>query len=209
MLFWYYLNSYNARNRRLHMQVNPLPDIFKTTGALLEGHFKLTSGRHSPQYFQCAKVLQHPDHLQLICGIIVYHFRRYEIDTVISPAIGGIVVGSEVGRQMGKKSIFTERKEGVMSLRRGFTVKPGEKFLVIEDVITTGGSVKEVIDLIEAAGGIVIGVGSVVDRSNGKVQLSDNQFSALVLEVVSYAPDECPLCMAGIPIEKPGSRPGE
>jgi orotate phosphoribosyltransferase len=191
------------------MQKNPLLDIFKTTGALLEGHFKLTSGRHSPQYFQCALVLQHPDPLQLISGIIVDHFRSCEIDTVISPAIGGIVVGTEVGRQLGKKTVFTERKDGVMSLRRGFTVMPGEKFLVIEDVITTGGSVKEVIELIEAAGGIVVGVGSVVDRSNGKVRLSDKQFSALVLEAVSYSPEECPLCKADIPIEKPGSRPGK
>lgn len=191
------------------MQPDSLRKIFTDSGALLDGHFKLTSGRHSPQYFQCAKVLQHPEHLQLVSGIIVDHFKNCVIDTVISPAIGGIVVGTEVGRQLGKKTIFAERANGDMAIRRGFTVEPGEKFLVIEDVITTGGSVKEVIDLIEAAGGIVVGVGSVVDRSNGRVKLSENQFSALTLEVISYAPDECPLCNDGTPIEKPGSRPGE
>ncbi len=191
------------------MQPDSLLDIFRETEALLDGHYRYTSGRHGPQYFQCAKVLQYPKYLELVSGIIADNFRSCDIDTVISPAIGGIVVGTEVGRQLGKKTVFTERNDGVMSLRRGFTVMPGEKFLVIEDVITTGGSVREVIELIEAAGGIVVGVGSVVDRSNGSVRLADNQFSALVLKAVSYAPEECPLCKADIPIEKPGSRPGK
>lgn len=155
---------------------------------------------------QCAKVLQYPEYLERICNIIAEHFAKTEIDTVISPAIGGIVVGTEVGRQLGKRTIFAERKDGAMAIRRGFTVSPGDKFLVIEDVITTGGSVKEVIELLEAAGGIVVGVGSVVDRSNGRIRLSENQFSALTLNVTSYAPDECPLCKQGMPVEKPGSR---
>jgi orotate phosphoribosyltransferase len=180
--------------------------MFKSTGALLDGHFRLTSGRHSDSYFQCAKVLQYPEHLSAICSDIAGHFRDAGITTVISPAIGGIVVGTEVGRQLGVKTIFAERKEEGMTIRRGFVVEPSEKVLVVEDVITTGGSVAEVIGLIEAAGATVAGVGSVVDRSNGRVRLSDNQFSLLSLEVVSHAPDECPLCKEGIPIYAPGSR---
>ncbi|MBM3421843.1 MAG: orotate phosphoribosyltransferase [Chlorobi bacterium] len=180
--------------------------VFKSTGALLEGHFRLTSGRHSNTYFQCAKVLQHPEHLSLICSRIAEHFRDAGISTVISPAIGGIVVGTEAGRQLGVKTIFAERKDGAMTIRRGFSIAEGERVLVIEDVITTGGSVAEVIALIEAAGATLAGVGSVVDRSSGKVRLAENQFSVLTMDVVSYDPEECPLCKAGIPIEAPGSR---
>ncbi len=124
-------------------------DVFKTTGALLDGHFRLTSGRHSNTYFQCAKVLQHPEHLTAVCSRIAEHFAGKGVETVISPAIGGIVVGTEVGRQLGVKTIFAERKEGVMTIRRGFTLEPNERVLVIEDVITTGGSVAEVIELIK------------------------------------------------------------
>ncbi|NTW64610.1 MAG: orotate phosphoribosyltransferase, partial [Chlorobiaceae bacterium] len=142
-------------------------DIFRSTGALLEGHFKLTSGRHSNTYFQCAKVLQHPEHLSAVCNKIAGHFRQKGVETVISPAIGGIVVGTETGRQLGVKTIFAERKDGSMTIRRGFSVAPGEKVLVIEDVITTGGSVQEVIELLKSAGAVIIGVGCVVDRSNG------------------------------------------
>lgn len=181
-------------------------DIFKQTGALLEGHFKLTSGRHSKNYFQCAKVLQHPRHLSEVCGGIAGHFAQKGVETVISPAIGGIVVGTEVGRQLGVKSIFAERKEGVMTIRRGFSLEKGEKVLVVEDVVTTGGSVAEVMALVEAAGAEVVGVGCVVDRSNGKVRLADDQFSVMAMEVVSYTAEECPLCREGIPIEAPGSR---
>ena len=180
--------------------------MFKSTGALLDGHFRLTSGRHSDSYFQCAKVLQHPEHLSAICSAIAGHFRGAGITTVISPAIGGIVVGTEVGRQLGVKTIFAERKEGTMTIRRGFVIEPTEKVLVVEDVITTGGSVAEVIELVKAAGATVAGVGSVVDRSNGRVRLSDNQYSLLSLEVVSHAPEECPLCKEGVPIYAPGSR---
>ncbi len=181
-------------------------DVFKSTGALLDGHFRLTSGRHSNTYFQCAKVLQHPEHLSLVCSVIAGHFSGKGIETVISPAIGGIVVGTEVGRQLGVKTIFAERKEGKMTIRRGFTLEPGERVLVIEDVITTGGSVAEVIELIRESEASLVGVGSVVDRSNGKVRLSEDQFSVLTMEVVSYTPEECPLCREGVPIDSPGSR---
>jgi orotate phosphoribosyltransferase len=180
--------------------------MFKSSGALLDGHFRLTSGRHSNSYFQCAKVLQYPEYLSAICGEIAGHFRADGITTVISPAIGGIVVGTEVGRQLGVKTIFAERKEGTMMIRRGFTIDPSEQVLVVEDVITTGGSVAEVIELVRSAGATLAGVASVVDRSNGKVRLADRQFSLLTMEVVSYAPEECPLCKEGIPIYAPGSR---
>jgi len=171
--------------------------IFKETGALLEGHFVLTSGRHSATYFQCAKVLQ---------ATIIDHFKNTDIDKVISPAVGGIVIGTEVGRQLSVKTIFTERQEGKMTLRRGFEINTGEKILVVEDVITTGGSVKEVMKVVEECGGIVVGVGVVVDRSGGNVQLHENQFAVTSQTAVSYAPDEVSEELQKIPIEKPGSR---
>lgn len=188
------------------MSTSAMLDVFKSTGALLDGHFKLTSGRHSNAYFQCAKVLQHPEHLTAVCGNIAEYFAGKGVETVISPAIGGIVVGTEVGRQLGVKTIFAERKEGVMTIRRGFSLELGERVLVIEDVITTGGSVAEVIALIKSAGAALVGVGSVVDRSNGRVRLADDQFSVLSMEVVSFTPEECPLCKAGVAVDAPGSR---
>ncbi len=181
-------------------------DVFKTTGALLEGHFKLTSGRHSNTYFQCAKVLQYPEHLTAVCSRIARHFAGKNVETVISPAIGGIVVGTEVGRQLGVKTIFAERKDGIMTIRRGFSLEPNERVLVIEDVITTGGSVAEVIELINRSGASLVGVGSVVDRSNGRVKLADDHYSVLSMEVISYTPEECPLCREGVTIDAPGSR---
>ena len=180
--------------------------IFKETGALLEGHFVLTSGRHSATYFQCAKVLQYPEHLSDFAATIIDHFKNTVIDKVISPAVGGIVIGTEVGRQLSVKTIFTERQEGKMTLRRGFEINTGEKILVVEDVITTGGSVKEVMKVVEECGGIVVGVGVVVDRSGGNVQLHENQFAVTSQTAVSYAPDEVSEELQKIPIEKPGSR---
>ncbi len=181
-------------------------DIFKETGALLEGHFVLTSGRHSPSYFQCAKILQHPKYLSDFAKKISNHFENDDIDTVISPAVGGIVIGTEVGRVMEKRTIFAEREKGIMTLRRGFVIDPGEKVLVVEDVITTGGSVQEVINVVEQAGGIVVGVAIIVDRSNGAVLLHENQFSIVPLEVLSYEENEIPTELAAIPTTKPGSR---
>ncbi|MGE5499313.1 MAG: orotate phosphoribosyltransferase [Syntrophothermus sp.] len=181
-------------------------DIFLKTEALLQGHFLLTSGRHSNQYFQCAKVLQYMNYTEIVCGIISTYFKNYEIDTVIAPAIGGIVVGQEVARQLGKKSIFAEREDKSLALRRGFTLNPGEKVLVCEDVVTTGGSVFEVLDIVRQYGAVPVGVGMIVDRSNGKVLFGVPQVSALKLDVVSYLPEECPLCKENIPVVKPGSR---
>jgi orotate phosphoribosyltransferase len=181
--------------------------IFLETNALLEGHFLLTSGRHSNQYFQCAKVLQFPNHTFEVCSVLADHFRNYEIDTVIAPAMGGIIVGYEVARQLGKRSIFTERENNQMTLRRGFSLLENEKVLVCEDVVTTGGSVFEVIEIVKSFGAKVIGVASIVDRSNGKVDFGYPFKSALQLEVVSYLPEECPICKEGnIPLVKPGSR---
>jgi orotate phosphoribosyltransferase len=188
------------------MTADEILTLFRQSDALLEGHFQLTSGLHSPHYVQCARVLQYPANAGKLCGEIVKQFGAARIDAVIAPALGGIVVGQEVGRQLGARTMFTERKEGVMQLRRGFAVSPGERILVCEDVVTTGGSVKEVIDIVARLGGTVVGVGAIVDRSGGKVQLQ-NFFPALRLDVVAFAPHDCPMCKQGLPVEKPGSRP--
>ncbi len=181
-------------------------NIFRKTGALMEGHFVLTSGRHSRSYFQCAKVLQYPQYLNLFSKIISDHFKTFDVNTVISPAVGGIVIGTRVGGDLDKRTIFAERENGEMVLRRGFSISPGEKVLVVEDVITTGGSVKEVMQVVEELGGQVVGVGIIVDRSNGKIILHDNQFSIVKLEVESFAENEIPEDLAKMPIQKPGSR---
>lgn len=182
-------------------------DIFYKTDALLQGHFLLTSGRHSNQYFQCAKVLQYPEYTTEVCSVLSEYFREFEIDTVIAPAMGGIIVGYEVARQLGKRSIFTERENNLMTLRRGFTLSAEEKVLVCEDVVTTGGSVFEVIDIVNKSGAKVVGVASLVDRSNGKVDFGYPFKSALKLEVVSYPADQCPFCADGrLQLVKPGSR---
>ena len=181
-------------------------DIFRETGALLQGHFILTSGRHSATYFQCAKVLQYPDHLQSFANEIVDHFRDLAVDLVISPAIGGIVLGTEVGRQLNVQTIFAEREGGIMTLRRGFEIQTGNNVLIIEDVVTTGGSVQEVINVVTKAGANIVGVGVLVDRSGGAVKLHNNQFCVTELEVVSYGANEVPEELASIPVLKPGSR---
>lgn len=184
--------------------------IFKESGALLDGHFLLTSGLHSPQYFQCARVLQYPRFAEQICHEIASHFKALDIQVVIAPALGGIVVGQEVGRQLGVRTLFTERKDGVMQLRRGFEISRGERVLVCEDVVTTGGSVFEVINIVKSFGGQLVGVGYVVDRSGGKVKFevdrSTGQFSLLKMDVIAYQAEACPMCKNGIPVEKPGSR---
>ena len=188
------------------MSKQEIIDIFKKTGALLDGHFVLTSGRHSSSYFQCAKVLQFPKYLNRFAKHIANNFIDYDIDAIISPAIGGIVLGTEVGRLLNVKTIFAERKKGHMCLRRGFAIKENDKILVIEDVITTGGSVKEVIDEVTKLGGKIAGVGVLVNRSNGQAKLHKNQFSIIELEAVSFEPDKVPDSLKNIPIQQPGSR---
>jgi len=181
-------------------------DIFRNTGALLDGHFILTSGRHSSSYFQCARVLQYPKHLTHFASMIAEHFKETEIETVISPAIGGVVLGTEVGRLLNAQTIFAERKDGEMCIRRGFEIEPGQNILVVEDVITTGGSVKEVMDQVINQEGNIVGVGVMVDRSNGTVSLHENQFSIIALEATSYESDEVPDSLSAMPVQKPGSR---
>jgi len=185
---------------------NDYIEIFKNSGALLEGHFVLTSGRHSASYFQCAKLLQYPKYLELFSNKIVDHFKNNEIDLVMSPAVGGIVLGTEVGRLLKKRTVFAERVNGKMAMRRGFEIKANEKVLIVEDVITTGGSVKEVMNLVKDFGGSIVGVGVIVDRSSGEVVLHDNQLSIASLKVNSYDSNEVPSELASIPVEKPGSR---
>jgi orotate phosphoribosyltransferase len=181
-------------------------ELFRETGALKEGHFILTSGRHSPTYFQCALVLQHPRYLQTMAEAIGEHFRTETIDVVISPAVGGIVLGTAVGQVLDTRTVFAERVKEKMALRRGFQIYPGERVLIVEDVITTGGSVQEVQVLVHQAGGEVVGVATIVDRSGGSVRLHPKQLALVSLEALSYAPDEIPPELARIPPQKPGSR---
>jgi len=180
---------------------------FLNTGAYLKGHFRLTSGLHSNEYMQCALVLQHPSIAERFGRELASHFGPCDI--VVSPAIGGLIIGHEVARTLGARFLFTERDAatGKMILRRGFSVKPGEKAVVIEDVVTTGGSTRDVIETLEAAGVRVLGAGSIIDRSGGKADLGVPRVALATLEVTSWPPEFCPLCQQGLPVEKPGSRP--
>jgi len=181
--------------------------IFTQTGALLQGHFILTSGRHSNQYMQCARVLQYPDYTEQLARVLAGYYNDDRIDLVVAPAMGGIIVAYEVARQLGVKAVFCERQEGRMTLRRGFTIEPGQRVLVVEDVITTGGSVKEVMDVVRDLQGDVIGVGVLVDRSGGKVDFGVKTKAALSMEIESFPAEDCPLCREGkIAAIKPGSR---
>ena len=179
---------------------------FRRTGALLEGHFVLTSGLHSPQYLQCALVLQHPQEAEAFGRAIAEQFRGVGVETVVAPAIGGIIIGWETARALNVRSIWTEREEGRMTLRRGFTVRPGERVLVVEDVITTGGSTRETCDALRAAGALVVGAASIIDRSGGRSDVGVPRVALATLEVPAVSPADCPLCARGIPAVKPGSR---
>jgi orotate phosphoribosyltransferase len=183
-------------------------NIFRETGALLSGHFLLSSGRHSPVYFQCALVFQHPQHAECLGAELASRFAGLHVDLIISPAVGGIVVGQEVGRALGVRAIFAERESGKMRLRRGFGIEKGERALVVEDVMTTGGSTGEVIGVVQGAGGEVVGVGVVVDRSGENVGLDVSLKSLARLEALTYLAGECPLCRDKVPLVKPGSREG-
>jgi len=182
-------------------------EIFKETDALLEGHFLLTSGRHSDKYIQCARIFQYAKLSEEICKSLAQEYANDNIDVVIGPAIGAIQMTYEVSRHLGVKNIFAERdKEGVMTLRRGFYINPGERVLVVEDVTTTGGSVKEVINIVNQNGGVVVGVGCVVDRSNGLIDFGVKFTPVISLDVKSWDPNDCELCRQGTPAVKPGSR---
>ena len=179
---------------------------FKETDALLEGHFQLTSGLHSPVYLQCARVLQFPDKAERFGQAIAHRFENQEIALVASPAIGGIVIGHEVARALGARFVWTERESGKMTLRRGFTITPGEKTLVVEDVITTGGSTRETIETLREAGAEVIGAASIIDRSNGEADVSVPRIALASLKVTSVDPSACDACKMGDTAVKPGSR---
>ena len=179
---------------------------FRRTGALLEGHFVLTSGLHSPQYLQCALVLQHPSEAEAFGRAIAAQFGAGSVETVAAPAIGGIIIGWEVARALNVRSIWAEREEGRMTLRRGFGVRPGERVLVVEDVITTGGSTRETCDALRAAGALVVGAASIIDRSGGRADVGVPRLALATLEVPAVAPAVCTQCAQGVPALKPGSR---
>jgi orotate phosphoribosyltransferase len=180
--------------------------LFKESEALLEGHFQLTSGLHSPMYLQCALVLQHPAIAERLGRALASGFADKQVTAVVAPAIGGIIVAHEAARALGARALFTERESAVMTLRRGFSLAPGERVLVVEDVVTTGGSTRETIEAVQRAGGLVVGAGSLVDRSGGSVDVGVPRTALLSLNVPAYEPASCPLCRDGRPAVKPGSR---
>jgi orotate phosphoribosyltransferase len=189
------------------MTRDELLDLYRRSGALLEGHFRLTSGLHSPGYLQCALVLQHPQDAEALGRAIAERVRDLRATVVLSPALGGVVIGQEVARALGVRAIFCERQDGALTLRRGFIIAESDRVLVVEDVLTTGGSTRETMQVAKAAGGHVVGAASIVDRSNGAATF-DVPFTALVqIDLPTYEPDKCPLCAQGLPVVKPGSRP--
>jgi orotate phosphoribosyltransferase len=188
------------------MTRDELLDLYRRSGALLEGHFRLTSGLHSPGYMQCALVLQHPQHAEALGRLIADRVRHLRPTVVLSPALGGVVIGQEVGRALGVRAIFAERQDGKLSLRRGFTLEANDRVLVVEDVMTTGGSTRETIDVAKAAGGQVVGAASIVNRSGGALQFDVPYDALLEIALPTYEPDTCPLCAEGRPVVKPGSR---
>jgi orotate phosphoribosyltransferase len=181
-------------------------DEFRKTGALLEGHFQLSSGLHSTVYLQCALVLQFPDKAESFGRAIAQKFATAGIQLVASPAIGGIVIGHEVARSLGARFVWTERDAGEMTLRRGFTVSPGERTLVVEDVITTGGSTRETIEALQSAGADVVAAASIIDRSGGDAEVGVPRVALATLKVLSVEPEICDACRMGEPAVKPGSR---
>jgi orotate phosphoribosyltransferase len=192
------------------MTRDDLLDLFRKSGALLEGHFRLTSGLHSPGYLQCALVLQHPQHAETLGAALADRVRSLRPTVVMSPALGGVVIGQEVGRALGVRAIFAERQDGVLTLRRGFMLGETDRVLVVEDVLTTGGSTRETIQVAIACGAQVVGAASIVDRSamvSRERDLGVPFVSLLDIDLPTYEPDKCPLCAQGLPVVKPGSRP--
>lgn len=183
-------------------------DLFKQTGAYLRGHFRLTSGLHSPEYLQCALVLQYPEHAERLGRELASRMPKdRKVSVVAAPAVGGLIIGHEVARALGARFIFSERDAGKMTLRRGFSVQDGEIAVVVEDVITTGGSLREVVEVLRAAGADVMSGGSIIDRSGGHVDIGVQRVALSTLQAITYPPEGCPLCRDGVPVVKPGSRP--
>ena len=199
------------------MTRDALLDLYRRSGALLEGHFRLTSGLHSPGYLQCALVLQYPQHAEALGRAIADRAGDLRATVVLSPALGGVIIGHEVGRALGVRAIFAERQDGVLTLRRGFIIGEQDRLLVVEDVLTTGGSTRETMQVAKAAGGQVVGAASIVDRGASTVagQLDDWRaadlgvpfVTLLKIDLPTYEPDKCPLCAQGMAVVKPGSRP--
>jgi orotate phosphoribosyltransferase len=188
------------------VETDQVSERFRATGALLEGHFILSSGLHSTKYLQCALVLQHPHDAEALGRAIAEKFQGQGIELVASPAIGGLIIGHEVARALGARFVFTERESGAMTLRRGFSVRSGEKALIVEDVVTTGGSTRETVDAMRAAGANVVGAASIIDRSAGDADVSVPRVALVSLSVPSFDPSDCELCKQGLPAVKPGSR---
>ncbi len=188
------------------MRPSEITRLFRDCGAWLDGHFILSSGLHSNEYFQCASLLQHPTLASRVCQTLAQRFVTDDVTCVVAPALGGIVVGYELARHLGVRSIFAERVDGRLKFRRSFQVIPKDRVLVVEDVITTGGSVEELITLIRDTGATVVGVGALVDRSGGWVAFDVKFHALLSLSLKTYAASECPLCKEGVPLMKPGSR---
>jgi orotate phosphoribosyltransferase len=193
------------------MNQDEVLNAFEESGALLRGHFLLSSGLHSERYLQCALVLQNPATAERLCAALAAKAKSDDrigaVDLVIAPALGGVIVAHEVARALGVRALFTERDDRrVMTLRRGFRIEPGERALVVEDVVTTGGSTREVMEVVQAHGGTVAGAGSLIDRSGGAVELSVPRHALAVLEIPTFKPEECPMCAAGSNAIKPGSR---
>ena len=184
-----------------------LLDIFRTSGALLEGHFRLSSGLHSTGYLQCALVLQHPRTASRLAVALADTVRAWTPGAVLSPALGGVIVGHEVARALDVRAMFAERQDRTLVLRRGFAIAPGERVLVVEDVVTTGLSTRVTMDVARAAGGVVVGAAALGDRSNGSADLGVPFVSLLEMNLPTWPESECPLCAKGIPLVKPGSRP--
>jgi len=183
-------------------------DLFRQSGALLEGHFRLTSGLHSGRYLQCALLLTHPQWAAALGAALAARLRELAEppDFVIAPALGGILVAHEVARAVGTRALFAERQEGILVLRRGFQIRPGEKAYVVEDVVTTGGSTRETMEVVSRAGGIVLAAGSVADRSGGRADLGVPRAALATLDIPTFPQDACPLCNSGSQAVKPGSR---
>jgi orotate phosphoribosyltransferase len=190
------------------MTRDDLLDLFRRSGALLEGHFRLTSGLHSSGYLQCALVLQHPAHAEALGRAIADRMREARPSVVLSPALGGLIIGHEVARALGGRAIFAERQDGALTLRRGFVIGETDRVLVVEDVLTTGGSTRETMQVARAAGGQVVGAGAIVDRGGRTRAAFDVPFVGLLdIDLPTYEPRACPLCEQGLPVIKPGSRP--
>ncbi len=187
--------------------VSDLPMLLERTGALQKGHFALTAGMHSPQYIQCAQLLQYPDVAADVCRAIGERFRSDRPEVVIGPAMGAMIVAYEVARVLGVRGIFVERVNGIFELRRSFQIRPGERTLIVEDVVTTGTSTNEVRRVVTQSGGNVIGVGAIIDRSATPPQFGVRFEALLKLKTDLYSSEECPLCRGGMPLSKPGSRP--